>query len=262
MRKFVLIGLVLSYAGVLLLAPMLALVINLLEYGLDTIWAAITTPEALLALRLSLILALCSVMINTVMGVLIAWVLVRHQFWGKRFFNAVVDLPFVVSPVIVGYVLIVLFGRQGWLSGFPVQLAFSTAGMLLVTVFVSLPFVIREVMPVLAAITPEQEEAAFTLGASHTLTFRRILLPILWPSILYGIVLTLARSLGEFGAAAVAGGGVQGVTETATIYVYRALQDRNDVGAYSIAVILGLMAVGILILMNWLRPQEGKKHVD
>jgi sulfate transport system permease protein len=220
---------------------------------------AVTTPDALIALRLTMMIAVAATVINTVFGVLIAWVLVRHQFPGRGLFNALVDMPFVVSPVIVGYVMIVLFGRMGWLQNFPIQLAFSWQGMLVVTVFVCLPFVIREVMPILASLTREQEEAAYTLGASRWRTFLRIVFPAIRHGIVYGIVLTFARAVGEFGAAAVIGGGVRGVTETATIYIYRSLSDRNDIGAYSMAIVLGLLAVIILVTMNYLRG--GRKNV-
>ncbi len=262
---WLLIAVVVVYAGLLLLAPLVAVISGAFEDGIQPVLEAITAAEALLSLRLTFFLAITASVINAILGLIVAWVLVRHRFPGKWFFNALVDLPFVVSPVIVGYVMIVLFGRTGWLQNFPIQLAFSLPGMLVVTVFVSLPFVIREVMPVLASLTREQEEAAFTLGASSWMTFYRIVFPAIRHGIIYGIVLTLARALGEFGAVAVIGGGVQGVTETATIYIYRSLHDRNDIGAYSMAITLGVISVGILVVMNWLRrdpSEKGSQHVD
>jgi sulfate/thiosulfate transport system permease protein len=210
-------------------------------------------------LKLTALLVITATVINTIAGIGLAWVLVRHQFPGKHLIDAMVDLPFVVSPVIVGYVIIVLFGREGWFAGIPFKVAFSWPGMLLVTIFVSLPFVTREVMPVLAAMTPEQEEAAYTLGASHILTFRRIIIPSIWRGILYGIILTMARALGEFGAVAVAGGGIRGVTETSTLFIFRALHDRNYIGAYSVAVLLGALSVVILLVMNSLRAPSARK---
>lgn len=252
---------VVAYAVVLVVAPLLAIFSGALEDGIGAVWSAITTPDALVALRLTFILAILASAINVLLGVVTAWVLVRHQFRGKALLNALVDLPFVVSPVIVGFVIIVLFGRQGWLKDLPIQIAFSWPGMLLVTVFVSLPFVVREVMPVLASLTIEQEEAAYTLGADRWLVFRRIIFPGIRHGIIYGLVLTLARSLGEFGAAAVAGGGVQGITETATIYIFRSIHDRNEVGAYSMAILLGFISVLTLLFMNWLRSRSGVKGV-
>lgn len=263
--QWLLILLVVVYASILLLAPLGAIINGALKNGPEKVIQALTAPDALTALRLTIMLAVSAAILNGILGVLAAWVLVRHNFPGKRFFDALVDLPFVVSPVIVGYVMIVLFGRQGWLKDFPIPLAFSWQGMLLVTVFVSLPFVIREVMPVLAALGPEQEEAAFTLGASRALVFRRIIFPSIRHGVIYGVVLTLARALGEFGAVAVIGGGVQGVTETATIFVYRSLHDRNPVGAYSMALLLGGISIVILLLMNRFKhPTTGHEvtHVD
>jgi sulfate transport system permease protein len=217
------------------------------------------SPDALQALRLTFMIAVLASAINVVLGLITVWVLVRHNFPGKALVNALVDLPFVVSPVIVGFVIILLFGRQGWLKDLPIQIAFSWPGMLLVTIFVSLPFVVREVMPVLASLTTEQEEAAYTLGAGRWLVFRRIIFPAIRHGMIYGLVLTLARSLGEFGAAAVAGGGVQGVTETATIYIFRSLHDRNDVGAYSMAIVLAVISVVTLLIMNGLRKRPAMK---
>jgi sulfate/thiosulfate transport system permease protein len=257
--QWLLIGIVLLYAITLLVAPVIAVIGGAFEEGIGHVIESVTSPEALIALRLTMMIAITATLINTVFGVLISWVLVRYRFPGREFFNAIVDMPFVISPVIVGYVVIVLFGRTGWLKDFPIQLAFSWQGMLLVTVFVCLPFVIREVMPILASLTQEQEEAAYTLGASRWRTFWRIVFPAIRHGIIYGIVLTFARAVGEFGAAAVIGGGVQGVTETATIYIYRTLADRNDVGAYSMAIVLGLLAVIILVSMNYLRHGLEKK---
>lgn len=262
---WLLIAVVLAYLGVLIVAPVITIVTGAFENGVQPVLAELTSPDALSALKLTFILTALATFINTTLGVLIAWVLVRHDFPGRSLFNGLVDLPFVMSPVIVGFVVIVLFGRQGWFSSLPFQVAFAFPGMLLVTVFVSLPFVIREVMPVLAALTPEQEEAALTLGASKFTVFRRIILPGIRHGVIYGLVLTMARSLGEFGAAAVAGGGIQGSTETATIYVYRAIQIRNDIGAYSMALLLGLISVAVLITMNTLRHRPAEKepsHVD
>jgi len=247
---------VLTYAGVLLLAPVTALISNTFKDGFEPFWNAITDPEALDTLWLSIRLAVLASIFNALLGVMVAWVLVRHNFWGKGLLNALVDLPLVISPVIVGYVMIVLFGRTGWLKDFPIKLAFSWEGMLVLTVFVSLPFVIREIQPVLAGMGKEQEEAAYTLGASPWGTFWRIIFPAVRHALTYGIVLTLARSLGEFGAVAVIGGGTQGSTESATIYIYRSLNDRNYAGAYSMALLLGVIAILILIIMNNLRVHK------
>jgi sulfate/thiosulfate transport system permease protein len=252
-----LVLLVVAYAGILLIAPITAIVQQTFVDGIQPVLDNITAPDAQEALRLTAVIALSTAAINTVMGILVAWVLVRYRFPGRRFIDGLVDLPFVMSPVIVGYVVIVLFGREGWFEG--LSIAFTPNAMLLVTIFVSLPFVVREVMPVLRAMSPEQEEAAYTLGASRLLTFRRIVFPTIRPAVVYGLVLTLARALGEFGAAAVAGGGVQGHTENATIYIFRSIHDRNDTGAYSMAILLGVISVVVLVSMNILKQVQAKR---
>jgi sulfate/thiosulfate transport system permease protein len=254
--QYGLIAAVLIYAAVLLLVPMATLAQRTFSAGLEPIFTTFSDPDLQAALRMTVFLVVGATIINTVVGVLIAWVLARHEFPGKRLFNALVDLPFVASPVVIGFVVIMLFGRSGWLSNLPFQIAFAWPGMLLVTVFVSLPFVVREVGPVLEAFGHEQEEAAYTLGAGRFTTFRRIVLPAIRHGVIYGVVLTIARSLGEFGGVAAAGGGIQGITETATVYIYRSMSDRNNIGAYSLSLLLGLVAVIILILMTVLKPQH------
>ncbi|MFN8419857.1 MAG: sulfate ABC transporter permease subunit [Anaerolineae bacterium] len=249
----ILIGIVLVYAGLLIGAPLAAMVQGAFGKGIEPFMKALTQPDVLHAFQVTVSLAAGSVLVNTVFGLIVAWVLVRHRFPGRRIVDALVDAPFVFSPVIAGYVLIVLFGRGGWFTPQNFQIAFAFPGMLLGTIFVSLPFVIREVQPVLEALTSEQEEAAYTLGASAWSTFRRIVIPQIWRGLLYGIVLTLARSLGEFGAVVVAGGAVENVTESATVYVFRASLDRNPIGAYSVSIVLCMISVIILTAMSLLR---------
>jgi sulfate transport system permease protein len=251
--QWLLVGAALLYAGVLLLAPILAILQRALAGGIQPVLDALSEPNVLHALQVTFWMTLGAVAINTVLGVVIAWVLTRHHFPGKGLLNLLVDIPFVFSPVIAGYTLIVLFGRQGWFAPTAFPIVFALPGVLIATTFVSLPFVAREVGPVLASLDREPEDAAYTIGASRWLTFRRVILPSIWPGILYGIVLTLARALGEFGAVAVAGGGIEGQTETATMFVFRAMNDRNEVGAYSMSLLLGLVAILVLILMRLLR---------
>ncbi|MFN8562021.1 MAG: sulfate ABC transporter permease subunit [Anaerolineae bacterium] len=261
---WLLVAIVLIYALALIAAPLISILIGAFQNGVGRVIEELTRQDALKR-SITFVVTVLACLINVVLGVVVAWVLVRHKFPGRALFNGLVDLPFVISPVIIGFVVIVLFGRQGWFKDLPIQIAFSFPGILLVTVFVSLPFVIREVMPVLASLTQEQEEAAMTLGASRFTVFRRIVFPGIRHAVIYGVVLTVARALGEFGAAAVAGGSIQGVTETATIYVYRSLHDRNNVGAYSMALLLGLISIAVLITMNTLRQRPvGKEqsHVD
>jgi sulfate transport system permease protein len=263
--QWLLLGGVLLYAAVLLVAPIVAIVGQALGDGLGQIIESLSQPNVLHALQITLTLSLGAVIINTTMGVITAWVLVRQRFRGRRILNLLVDIPFVFSPVIAGYTLIVLFGRGGWLAPPLFPIVFALPGILLAKTFVSLPFVTREVGPVLGSLDREPEEAAYTIGASPWVTFWRVIFPSIWPGILYGVILTLARALGEFGAVAVVGGGIEGRTETATMYVFRALNDRNEIGAYSMSLLLGLLAVVVLLLMRLLRrnlSREGNVHVD
>lgn len=248
-----LIGIVVGYATLLLVAPLVAILSGAFAKGIEPVLKALTSADVIIAFQLTFALTFGTVVISTVFGLLVAWVLVRHQFPGKRLVDALIDAPFVFSPVIIGYVLIVLFGRGGWLASDAVRIVFSWPGMLLGTVFVSLPYVVREVQPVLASLTHEQEEAAYTLGARRWSVFRRVILPQIWRGLLYGIVLTIARSFGEFGAVVVAGGAIERNTETATVFVFRALLDRNPIAAYSVSIVLCLLSIVILVAMNLLR---------
>ena len=255
--EWVLIAAVVLYAAVLLVGPFAAVVWGAFSEGFGAFVEGATSPEALSALKLTLLLAVGATVINTVFGVCIAWVLVRDPFRGRGFLNALVDLPFVVSPVIAGLMLILLFGRDGWLTPLAdaagVKVVFALPAMLLVTTFVSIPFVVREVMPVLAEVGTEQENAAYTMGATGWQAFRHITLPAIRWGVLYGVSLTFARSVGEFGAVLVVSGGVSGLTETSTLYIFRSLDDRNYVAAYATAAVLAALSFLILFAMEFFR---------
>lgn len=256
----ILIGIAVAYLAFLILLPLAAIVQGALSRGIDALVKAMSDPDVLHAFTLSVQLAVAAVVINAFFGTIVAWVLVRQNFRGKGFFNALIDLPFVVSPVITGYMIILLFGRRGWFAPLveltDTKVAFAVPGMLLVTIFVSLPFVIREVMPVLREIGAESEDAAHTLGASGWRTFWRVTMPSIRWGLLYGISLTLARALGEFGGVLVAGGAVSGKTETATLYIFRALDERQYIAAYGVALILALVSFTVLIGMEFLRRRS------
>ncbi len=254
--QFILLAIVLVYAGLLLIAPIAAIVGEAFSRGWDAIVKALSVPDVAMAFRLTFVISVAAVAINTVAGLGLAWVLVRHKFPGKRLLDALIDLPFVFSPVIIGYALVVLFGRNGWIQPQGFQIVFALPGVLIATVFVTLPFVTREIQPVLAALTSEQEEAAFTLGASRARTFRRIILPQIWRALLYGVTLTFARAIGDFGAVTVAGGAIERETETATIYIYRAFNDRNPAGAYGVALLLCLLSIVALVTMNLMKRRH------
>src|SRR6266478_5811094 len=213
----------LGYLAVILVAPVGLIFWRAFEQGFHPFWAAISNPDAVHALKLTLEVALVAVPLNTVFGVLCAIAIVRHRFPGMGLVNAIVDLPMALSPVVVGLSLYLLYGRDGWfgswLTAHGVKVLFAYPGILLATTFVSLPFVVREVVPVLREIGTEQEEAAATLGSSALTTFRRITLPAIRWAVAYGVVLTTARCLGEFGAVAIVSGGIAGNTQTLTQYV-------------------------------------------
>jgi sulfate transport system permease protein len=202
--------------------------------------------------------------INTVFGLCLALMLSRHDFKGRRIINAMIDLPFAVSPVIVGFMLILLFGRNGWFRGMidalNVRVVFAFPGMMLATIFVSLPFVVREVLPVLRHLGADQEKVAYTMGAGYWRTFRQITLPNIRWGLLYGVMLAFTRARGEFGAVLIVGGGVTNLTETSTLFLYRALDDRNEVGAYAMALALAAISFSLLLTMEFARnhSQENK----
>jgi sulfate/thiosulfate transport system permease protein len=259
-RRRLLIGAVAVYAGVLVLAPVGALIVGALAHGLGAVFTALAQPDVLHAFGLTLGIAALVVAVHSVFGTLLAWVLARHHFWGRGLLNGLIDLPFAVSAVVVGYMLLLIFGRTGLLGPllerFGLKVAFAVPGMLLATLFVSLPFMVRELLPVLQAFGVEQEQAAATLGASGWQTFWWITFPALRGGFLYGLVLTFARALGEFGAVLVIGGAIQGLTETATLYVFRALDQREYIGAYSAALVLGLFSLILVTGIGFVRRQE------
>jgi sulfate/thiosulfate transport system permease protein len=245
----------LGYLAVLLVAPVGFVFWRTFEHGVGPAWDAVTTPDALHALKVTLILTAIAVPANTIFGVLCALAIVRHRYPGAGVVNAFVDLPLALSPVVVGLALLLLYGRGGWLGGHGI--VFALPGMVLATIFVSLPFVVREVVPVLREIGTEQEQAAATLGASAFQTFRRVTWPAIRYATAYGVVLTTARALGEFGAVSVVSGRLVGQTESLTLYVQDRYQSFDTTGAYAAAVLLALLAVATLLLMTRLKPKEG-----
>jgi sulfate/thiosulfate transport system permease protein len=245
----------LGYLAGLLVAPVGYVFWKTFEHGIGPAWDAVTTPDALHALKVTLILAAIAVPANTIFGVLCALAIVRHRFPGAGIVNAVVDLPLALSPVVVGLALLLLYGRGGWLGGHGI--VFALPGMVLASIFVSLPFVVREVVPVLREIGTEQEQAAATLGASALQTFRRVTWPAIRYATAYGVVLTTARVLGEFGAVSVVSGRLAGETESLTLFVQDRYQSFDTTGAYAAAVVLSLLAMTTLLLMTRLKPKAG-----
>jgi sulfate transport system permease protein len=255
--------LALSYLALLLGAPVGLVFYRTFEHGFGPAWDAVTTPEAQHAFWMTILMVVVAVPINTVFGIVTALVLVRQQFRGKALMNAAIDLPFAVSPVVIGLALILVYGQDGWFGGWladqGIQVIFSTPGMILATIFVSLPFVVREVVPVLREIGTEQEQAASTLGASSWQTFWRVTLPAIRWGVGYGVVLATARALGEFGAVSIVSGKIQGQTETMTLFVEQRFHQFDLTGAYAASVVLALIAIATLLMMNLIgrRTAEG-----
>ena len=253
----------LSYLAVLLVAPVGLVFWRTFEHGLSPVWHAVTTHDARHAFWLTILIALIAVPANTVFGVGLALAIVRRRFPGKGLVNAIVDLPLALSPVVVGLALLLLYGRLGWFGPFferhGIHVVFALPSMILATIFVSLPFVVREVVPVLREIGTEQEQAASTLGASSLQTLVRITLPAIRWAIAYGVVLTTARCLGEFGAVSVVSGHLVGRTETATLYVQDQFEGFDLTGAYAASVLLALIAIATLVAMNLFRPKEATR---
>jgi sulfate transport system permease protein len=230
------------------------------EAGLHPVWQSLSDPNTLHAFQVTLIAAAIAVPINTVFGVLCGLAIVRRRFPGKGILNAFIDLPLAVSPIVIGFCLFLLYGREGWfgpwLSSHGIQVLFALPAIVLATVFVSVPFVAREVIPTLRELGTEQEQAAATLGATSWQRFWRITLPSIRWAIVYGVVLTTARCLGEYGAVAVVSGNIVGRTQTAPILVDQDVQNFNPTGAYAVSLVLALIAVLVLTAMTVIKPRE------
>jgi sulfate/thiosulfate transport system permease protein len=250
----------LGYLALLLVLPVGLIFYRAFGDGVGHVFDSLTTPEAQHAFWLTLIMVVVAVPLNTLFGVIAALVIVRTRFRGKSLLNVAIDMPFAVSPVVIGLALILVYGQAGWFGGWladhGIRVIFSPLGMVLATVFVSLPFVAREVIPVLREIGTEQEQAASTLGASPLQTFFRITLPAIRWGVAYGVVLTTARALGEFGAVSVVSGKIAGRTETLTLHVEDRFQHFDLTGAYAASIVLALMALATLLIMNLLKPKE------
>jgi sulfate/thiosulfate transport system permease protein len=259
--------LALGYLLLLLVLPCAMIVYYTFRDGLAPVWEALTDPSFLSALELTLIAVCIAVPVNTIFGVMCAMALVRrppkHGAW---LVNSMIGLPLALSPVVVGLALVLVYGQDGWLGSwfeeYGIQIIFSTPGIVLATIFVTLPFVVREVIPVLREVGTDQDEAAWTLGASRFQTFRRITLPAIRWGVAYGVVLTTARALGEYGAVAVVSGRIAGKTETLTLHVDEEYLRFHEVAAYTTSLVLAVLAMLTLVAMNAFKPKEYKEVAD
>lgn len=257
--RWLLSGLALTFLILFLVVPLVAVFVQALEKGVDAYWAAIIEPDALAAIRLTLIAAGISVPLNLVFGIAAAWAITKFKFRGKAFLITLIDLPFSVSPVISGLIYVLLFGLQGWLGPWlkahDIQLIFAVPGIVLATIFVTFPFVARELIPLMQAQGTEEEEAALVLGASGWQIFFRITLPnIIW-GVLYGVILCNARAMGEFGAVSVVSGHIRGLTNTLPLHVEILYNEYNFAAAFAVASLLALLALFTLVAKTLLEKK-------
>ena len=249
----------LGYLTLLLLIPLVMIFFKTFEDGISPPLDAITSPDGLHALKLSVLMVVIAVPLNTIFGVGCALLLVRHKTKANPVIDAVINLPFAVSPIVIGLSLYLLYGTDGWFAFIGengIKILFSVPGMVLASIFVSLPFVVRETVPVLQEIGTDQEQAASTLGANGWQTLRKITLPSIRWGVAYGIVLTTARVLGEFGAVTIVSGSISGQTQTLPLFVEKQHQNFNDPGAYGASLVLALLALFTLFAMNLLKRKE------
>jgi len=259
-----LIGLAVAYVALVLYIPAFNVFFQAFQKGVGPFLSNLTRSDFLYAVRLTLLLALIAVPINTVFGLCAAWAIARHKFPGRTLILSIIDLPFSISPVVAGLMIVLLYGRQGWfgnpLEANDIKIVFAFPGMVLASAFVSLPFVAREVIPVLEEIGSDQEEAAKTLGANNWQIFWRVTLPSIRWGLLYGLILTNARAMGEFGAVSVLSGNIANKTQSLPLFVEEAYKQYETEAAYSAAVLLALLAVVTLVLKEILERKTGKKN--
>ena len=256
----------LGYLGLMIVLPLLAIVENGFGDGLAAFWADVSGPVALAALRLTVAVAIVMTVVNAVMGTLTAYVLVRYDFPGRTLLNGLVDMPFAVPTLVTGVMLVVLYGPQTFLGALfaanGVEIIFATPGIVLALLFVTYPFVIRTVQPVLMEVERNQEEAAHTLGASKWTTFLHVVLPSIAPAVISGALLSFARALGEFGSIVIVAGNIPGRTLTAPVYVFGQIESQNQRGASAMSLLLLALSFTLMLVVDWLhRRKEVVPHV-
>jgi sulfate transport system permease protein len=242
-------GIAMAYLSIVALIPLAAVLFKSLDGGVDSFWTAVSSPQAVAALRLTLIASVIVVLINALAGTLIAWVLVRDEFPGKSIVNSLIDLPFALPTIVAGLTLLAFYGPD---SPVGVNLAFTKVSVVLALLFVTLPFVVRAVQPVLLELDREMEQAAESLGASRATVFRRIILPNLLPAIIAGCGLAFARAVGEFGSLVLITGNIPFDTQAASVFIFSQVESDNPVGASAVSVVLLVAALLILLLFGWL----------
>ncbi len=260
-------GVALLFLGVFIFMPLGVVFVEALRKGLGVYWNSLTQPDALAAIKLTLIAAGIAVPLNVVFGVAAAWAIGKFEFWGKSLLITLIDLPFSVSPVVSGLIYVLLFGLQGvlgpWLAEHDLQIIFAVPGIVLATIFVTFPFVARELIPLIQAQGQEEEEAALSLGASGWQTFLRVSLPNIKWGLLYGVILCNARAMGEFGAVSVVSGHIRGRTNTMPLHVEILYNEYQFAAAFAVASLLALLALATLVvkrIVEWRAQHQAAKH--
>jgi sulfate transport system permease protein len=250
--RWLLTGIALAFLAVFLFLPLVAVFFEAFKKGAEVYFAALVEPDAVAAIKLTVLIAAIAVPLNLVFGVAAAWAIAKFDFRGRQLLITLIDLPFSVSPVIAGLIYVLVFGAQGWLGPWlfdnDVKIIFAVPGIVLATVFVTFPFVARELIPLMQAQGTEEEEAAITLGASGWKTFRRVTLPNIKWGLLYGVILCNARAMGEFGAVSVVSGHIRGMTNTMPLHVEILYNEYNFAASFAVASLLALLALGTLVL--------------
>ena len=264
--KWLILGTALTFFAVFLLMPLIAVFVEALRKGWETYVTALVDPDALSALRLTLLAAAIALPLNLVFGVCAAWAIAKFEFRGKHFLITLIDLPFSVSPVIAGLIYVLVFGAQGWLGPWlaehDVKIIFAVPGIVLATVFVTFPFVARELIPLMQAQGKEEEEAAVVLGANGLQTFWHVTLPNMKWGLLYGVILTNARAMGEFGAVSVVSGHIRGETNTLPLHVEILYNEYQFAAAFAVASLLALLALVTLGIKTWIEHRAAHAHQD
>jgi sulfate/thiosulfate transport system permease protein len=242
-------GIAMTYLSIVALVPLAAVLAKSVDGGLDTFWNSVTSPQAVASLRITLIASVIVVLVNAVFGTLIAWVLVRDEFPGKSIVNSLIDLPFALPTIVAGLTLLAFYGPD---SPVGINLAFTKASIVVALLFVTLPFVVRAVQPVLLELDREMEQAAESLGASRATVFRRIILPNLTPAIIAGGGLAFARAVGEFGSLVLITGNIPFDTQAASVFIFSQVESDNSIGASAVSVVLLVVALVVLLFFGWL----------
>lgn len=264
--KFAVLSVGLTFFTVFLVLPLIAVLVEALRKGWDTYFAALIEPDAVSAIRLTLLAAAIAVPLNLVFGVAAAWAIAKFDFRGKQFLITLIDLPFSVSPVVAGLIYVLVFGANGWLgpwlSAHDIKIIFAVPGIVLATVFVTFPFIARELIPLMQAQGRDEEEAAITLGASGWQTFRRVTLPNVKWALLYGVILCNARAMGEFGAVSVVSGHIRGETNTMPLHVEILYNEYQFAAAFAVASLLALLALVTLSVKSAIEWQTSRHDIQ